>query len=217
MLAQSDIWIIFDNVQFTKRDWRNRNVIRINDGPQWLTIPVATKGKYTQLICETEVSEPEWFNVHKRKLLSAYSNFPHIEDLSNLLNEIGNLVENSIFLTEINTLITSLILKHMGVSIEIIDARNFRVTGNASERLAELCRQVNADCYSTGPAAKGYLEIDLFIHSGIEVNWMDYSKLPIDINGRNEWGEYSIVDLIAREGTQSLPRYIPSCTSYKDC
>lgn len=216
MLAQSDIWIVYDTVQFTKRDWRNRNIIRVNDGPQWLTIPVSSKGKYTQLICETEVSESEWFTVHKRKLLSTYCKFPYIADLTSLLNQIDPLVVESIFLTDINTHIASVILKYLGVSIEIVDARKFQVTGNASERLVQLCQHVNADNYLTGPAARDYMETDLFIHSGIEVKWMDYSKLPTDIHGQAESGEYSIVDLIAREGALSVRKYIPSCSNYKN-
>ena len=60
------------------------------------------------------------------------------------------------------------------------------------------------------------METDLFIHSGIEVKWMDYSKLPTDIHGQAESGEYSIVDLIAREGALSVRKYIPSCSNYKN-
>ena len=60
------------------------------------------------------------------------------------------------------------------------------------------------------------METDLFTRSGIEVKWMDYSKLPTDIDGKAESGEYSIVDLIAREGVQSVKNYIPSCNNYKN-
>ena len=211
MLAQSDIWIIYDNVQFTKRDWRNRNLIRLNESPQWLTIPVVTKGKYTQLICETEVSEPEWFIGHKRKLQAAYRNFPHFADLSTLLDKIGEQIGDFILLTEINTLITSKILEYLGVSIQIIDARNFQVSGNSSERLVRLCEQVDADVYLTGPAAQQYLETDLFSDSGINIKWMEYSQLPSDFSGKVGSGEYSIVDLIARKGTPEIREYIPGC------
>ena len=113
-------------------------------------------------------------------------------------------------------LIASVILEYLGVSIEIVDARKFQVTGNASERLLQLCQHVSADKYLTGPAARDYMETDLFTRSGIEVKWMDYSKLPTDIDGKAESGEYSIVDLIAREGVQSVKNYIPSCNNYKN-
>ena len=39
-----DEFILFDDMQYTKRDWRNRNIIKTAAGLKWLTIPVDSKG-----------------------------------------------------------------------------------------------------------------------------------------------------------------------------
>ena len=214
MIAQSDIWVIYDNVQFTKRDWRNRNIIRVNESPEWLTIPVNTKGKYKQLICETEISNSEWFTVHKQKLSAAYSNFPHYHDLSNFLNHIDFLIAGKRLLSDVNEIITRYLLEILGIAVEIVDSRNYNTAfENSSERLLEICKQVNADIYLSGPAAKDYLDSNMFLNSGIDLAWMDYSKLPTDLDGKAEAGEYSILDLIARKGFGALREYLPSCVA----
>src|ERR1700749_1660836 len=76
IIARVDEFILFDDVQFTKRDWRNRNVIKTASGLSWLTIPVVTKAKYEQLICETEIAEEDWTRKHWRTIASAYGKAP---------------------------------------------------------------------------------------------------------------------------------------------
>ena len=64
LIASVDEFIVLDDVQYTRRDWRNRNRIKTPQGPQWLTIPVRVSGRYTQLICETEVEDDSWAERH---------------------------------------------------------------------------------------------------------------------------------------------------------
>jgi hypothetical protein len=175
MLAQSDVWVIYDNVQFTKRDWRNRNLIRVDDQPKWLTVPVNTKGKYNQLINETTVSDPDWFQNHRNKLLASYSKFKYISDLEELITNL-----------------------------------DLPFAGNSTERLVSLCAEVDGHNYLTGPAARNYLEEEFFNQAKINIEWMNYGDLPLDLEGNFGTGEYSILDLIARVGITNLPAFIPS-------
>jgi hypothetical protein len=210
MLAQSDVWVIYDNVQFTKRDWRNRNLIRVDDQPKWLTVPVNTKGKYNQLINETTVSDPEWFRNHRNKLLASYSKFKHIADLEDLITNLDVPLSNASVLSDINRIIIKMILQLFDLEIEIVDAQDFSIAGNSTERLVSLCAEVGGDNYLTGPAARNYLEEDFFNQAKIKIEWMKYDELPLDLEGNYGTGEYSILDLIARVGIANLPNFLPS-------
>jgi hypothetical protein len=64
LIHMVDEFVLFDTAQYTRRDWRNRNVIKTRNGLLWLTIPVAVKGRYLQTIQQTEVSEPSWKEHH---------------------------------------------------------------------------------------------------------------------------------------------------------
>jgi hypothetical protein len=79
LIRAADEFILLDDVQFTKRDWRSRNRIKTKDGPSWLTIPVHTKGKYQQTIAETAVSDAEWSRRHWQTIRGAYARAPYFE------------------------------------------------------------------------------------------------------------------------------------------
>src|SRR5437868_3785271 len=80
MIRAVDEFILYDDVQYTRRDWRNRNRIKTPQGLQWLTIPVDVKGKYSQPICETRVADPRWAERHWKSIVHNYGRTDHIED-----------------------------------------------------------------------------------------------------------------------------------------
>lgn len=58
LIAFVDEFIIYDDMQYTKRDWRNRNRIKTSQGLQWITVPVQVKGRFHQKIRETLIDGP---------------------------------------------------------------------------------------------------------------------------------------------------------------
>ena len=70
--AGVDVFVLYDDVQYTKRDWRNRNRIKTAHGTKWLTVPVQVTGKYLQPIREVEISDPGWADTHWRTLVHHY-------------------------------------------------------------------------------------------------------------------------------------------------
>ena len=79
LIHSVDEFILFDDMQFTRRDWRNRNLVKTPRGLEWITIPVNVKGRYLQKICETQVSEPDWGETHWATLLHNYSKAPFFD------------------------------------------------------------------------------------------------------------------------------------------
>ena len=77
MIASVDEFILYDDMQFTRRDWRNRNLIKTPTGLQWLTIPVKVKGKFEQKIRETEIEGHDWAKTHWQSLVHNYGKAKH--------------------------------------------------------------------------------------------------------------------------------------------
>ena len=97
-----DEFILFDDMQYTKRDWRNRNIIKTAAGLKWLTIPVDSKGKYTQRICDTKTSDPSWTEKHWNTLVHNYSKAAYFENYETQLKELYTRCADEPFLSKIN-------------------------------------------------------------------------------------------------------------------
>ena len=82
MIAAVDEFILYDDMQYTRRDWRNRNQIKTSQGVQWLTVPVQAKGKYHQKIRHTEIDGLDWASVHWKALAQNYRRAPHFDEIA---------------------------------------------------------------------------------------------------------------------------------------
>ena len=88
LIRSVDEFVFFDDVQYTRRDWRNRNLIKTPNGPQWLTVPVEVSGRFTQKISETIVSGTSWRNDHLKTLLLNYKKSSYFPEVYNLIEPI---------------------------------------------------------------------------------------------------------------------------------
>lgn len=199
-----DIFIVYDDMQYTKRDWRNRNKLKTAQGLKWLTIPVEVKGKYFQKINETEVSDSEWATKHWKTINQYYSNAPYFKDYKQLIEPLY-LECNLNNLSEINIRLIEAINSILNITTKIIRSSEFDLIEGKSERLVDLCKQVNATSYYSGPAAKNYMDVALFENENISVNYFDYSNYPVysQLYGVFEHG-VTVLDLIFNEGKNAI-------------
>lgn len=174
-IASSDVFIIYDDMQYTKRDWRNRNLIKTPNGAKWLSIPVEVKGKYLQKINETKVSDLNWNVNHLKTLSENYSKAPYFNAEKLWLEDLY-VNCNSRWLTEINTYFIHAICRKLDVNVEIRDSRDFELKGDKTEKLVNVCKDLGAKRYLTGPAAKAYMDEQIFENSQIEIVYSDYSN-----------------------------------------
>lgn len=205
LIDKADTFVFLDCVQYTRRDWRNRNIICLNGSEHWLSIPVNSKGKYHQSIRETRTSGPDWAPQHIQMLRHAYSGSPFFAEtfpwLENLYEKIGPMP----LLADITVTMTKEICAAIGIKSDFDLSSQHLPQEDPSARLLTLCKYHQADVYLSGPAAKGYLDIQMFANAGVEVHFMDYSgyapyrQLPDGIT-RN----LSIVDLLFDKGPDSL-------------
>ena len=201
IIAKSDVFVIYDEVQYTKNDWRNRNIILTQNGPNWITIPVRVNN-LDQKIFETKIESTNWNRKNYNSIIFNYSKDPFFKDFKDFLEELYNV--NSEFLSEINIRYIRAICDLLGIKTRILDSRELNLKGNKSEKLLCACEKLNADVYLTGPAAKSYLDTDLFKASGVGVKWMDYSNYPTYKQIYEPFNHsVSIIDLILNNGSNS--------------
>jgi hypothetical protein len=193
-----DEFVLYDSVQYTKNDWRNRNKIKTKQGIIWITIPV--KHSISQRIDEIEVLDNKWRKKHWRTLVQNYSKSKYFNLYMNIFNNCY-LNADEFFLSKINYSFICEINKILGITTKISWSTDYNISGEKTEKLLNICKQANATEYISGPAAKNYLDEKLFKQENIKVTWMDYSSYP-EYNQLYPPFEHavSILDLIFNEG-----------------
>jgi hypothetical protein len=212
LLSRADEAILYDSVQYTRRDWRNRNQIKTPQGVTWITVPVQTTGRLTQSIDEARVDRG-WAEKHMRSIELAYRRSPAFESTAAQLFSTLAEVANEPLLTHINERLLRTIMDWLGIGTPmrrctaVLGRENMRKM-EPSERLIALCCAVGAQRYLSAPAARAYLDQERFAQAGIAVEWMSYDGYP---TYPQLWGAFvpnvSIVDLLLNTG-QKAPRYL---------
>jgi hypothetical protein len=199
-----DIFIVYDDMQYTKRDWRNRNLIKTPRGLYWLTIPVEVKGKYSQKINETKIADKSWRFSHLQTLKQNYSKAPCYKETKDFIDDLYNTCHYE-FLTDINLHFINGINKYLKITTPIRLSSEFKLHEERNQRLINICKDVNTTDYYSGPSAKSYMNETMFAANNINVHYFDYSSYPIYVQlyGEFEHG-VSILDLIFNKGLESI-------------
>ncbi len=176
IIREVDLFVFYDDVQYTKNDWRNRNRIKTPQGVQWLTIPVGAN--LDRLICDVTFPESRWQQKHWKSLVQCYSAAPHWKWLGEFLHYVY-LERKWKTLSELNQYaITTISRTFLGFTTEFRDSREFPVKGRKQERLLDLLSQVNATDYLSGPAARDYIDAADFHARGINLVYKSYQGYP---------------------------------------
>lgn len=171
-----DEFIFYDDVQYTKNDWRNRNKVKCSSGTQWLTIPVQSSN--ASLICEVMLPENTWNVKHMKTIEALYSKAPYFKKYKDFL-EYVYMERSWNSLSELNQyLITSISSEFLGISTDFKDSREYKSEGNKLDRLLNLLSKSKADLYVSGPAAKDYIDSTRFEEQGIELVYKNYDNYP---------------------------------------
>jgi hypothetical protein len=207
LIGRCDEYVIFDHVQYVRRHWHNRNVIKTAAGLKWLTIPVLSKGRYEQTIDEVEV-EKSWAEKHWRAIELSYGRAPFFDSLGDTVRGWYERAAKEALLTEVNAIFLKEIAALLGLRTRIVRDGAYPAQGVKSERLLAIVRAAGADRYLSGPSAKAYFDEPLFANAGIAVEWMSYdgyAEYP-QLHGPFE-PAVSALDLLFNVGSDA-PRYL---------
>jgi len=203
MIASVDEFIFYDDMQYTRRDWRNRNQIKTLDGRKWLTVPVKVKGKYFQKIRDTEIDGVNWADVHWKTLALTYRHAPFFDEVAKIIEPIYGLRKYT-YLSELNQTLIRVICSYLGIQTKISNSWDYNLIDGKTERLLDLCLQAGGTEYLSGPSAKNYIEEHLFLERGIRLSWFDYSSYPVYKQLYGEFiHEVTILDLLFNCGKDS--------------
>ena len=176
LIASVDLFVIYDAVQYTRRDWRNRNRIKTEHGLKWLTVPVRSKGNYDQSVDAMVIRDKDFAAAHRRQLEASYARAPFF---GWTMNALAPALDKPVaLLSTLNTDLLKCICARIGISTPVVDCRDFELAEDPSERLASIAEQSGADLYVSGPAARAYLDETMFAARGIAVEWFDYADYP---------------------------------------
>ena len=202
MINMVDEFILYDEVQYTKNDWRNRNKIQTNQGVQWLTIPVRQK-ELSQLIKDTKIQDKRWRKKHWSTIQQTYSKAKYFKEYKDIFEELYLNSEEE-YLSQINYKFITTICNILGITTKIRWSNEFDLIDGQTEKLLGICKDCNANVYISGPAAKDYFDEELAQKENIKVEWMDYSGYP-EYKQLHEPFEHAvtILDLIFNEGSNA--------------
>jgi WbqC-like protein family len=175
---RADVVVLYDDVQYTRRDWRNRNRIKTAQGTKWITVPVRVKGRYTQNINEVEISDTEWAKSHWGSIEAAYAKAPYFARYGDRLLDLYQQASKLSMLSTVNHLLLTEIGQWLRIDTPFRWSTEFAASGGQTERLVGICQELGATEYLSGPAAKSYLDVEQFEQVGIAVEWMDFSHYP---------------------------------------
>jgi hypothetical protein len=202
-LYKSDVFVLYDDVQFDKHGWRNRNRIKTPAGPQWLTVPVLThgRGKPTNREVEIDTGQP-WGAKHLRALRGNYSKAPAFAEVFHRLEPVLSRPWKR--LLDLNRAILDALCELLAITRDIRLSSELGVSGEKTERLVEMCRATGATIYLTGDSARDYLDEPQFAAQRVAVEYHNY-RHPTYVQLHGGFVPYlSVVDLLMNHGRDSL-------------
>ena len=204
-ILKSDIFIILDDVQFTKNSYINRNKIKTPNGNQWISVPVKSKGRFGQLINEVEINSLE---KTKRKIKNSIkANYGKSKYFNEIFSMIEPMFESNI-LSEVNESLIIRICEYLNLQTGFVKSSELHTQQfDSTEKLIHLCKEVNATSYLSGFGGNNYQDSLMFNKNDIELKTSTFNH-P---NYPQLWGGFipnlSIIDLLFNCGKESI-RYL---------
>ena len=204
IMHDADVFVFYDDVQYTMNDWRNRNRVKTANGVVWLTIPVGDQNDRN--ICDVVIRDKSWTRKHWMTIEQSYHRAPGFPQYRDFFKNVYTRPWES--LSVLNQTMIRAIADVLGIRTQILDSRDFGLSGKGSDRLLMLLQRIGATDYVSGPSAQSYLDAEMCAQAGVRVHWKDYSSYPPYPQLHGTYApNLSIVDLLMNCG-EDAPRYI---------
>ena len=202
-MQRADVFVLYDDVQFDKNGWGNRNRIKSPSGePHWLTVPVRIDS-LNQKINETKIDNRQpWARKHIGTIRQFYAKAPYLNQYLPALESL--LIEREWeYLVDLDLAVIELLRSWLGIERQILRSSQLEIAGERSQRLLNMCLHFGARCYLSGDAAKAYLDLQSFADHGIQVEWQEYQH-PVYQQQHGQFVPFlSVVDLLLNCGEKS--------------
>jgi len=202
-IGKSDCFVFLDTAQFEKGGFQNRNRIRRPDSWMWLTVPIKSKGRFKQKICEVEINySVSWQERHLNSIKMNYARAPFFCDLEEYFKKIYS--SRWKYLMDLNVRLIQFFLKYLKINTPFYYESKLKTTQKNTDRIIEICEKLGADTYLSGVGARAYLDEEKFRRARIKLIYQDF-KYPVykQCFGTNFIPNLSIIDLIFNCGKKS--------------
>lgn len=203
-MYRSDVFVVYEDVQYDKNGWRNRNRIKTANGVQWLTVPVLVDFKGRPLINEVEIdNKSNWRRKHLLSISQNYSKARFYRQYIGMFEEAYS--RDWKILIDIDMYFITKLVECLGMDgKKIIRSSTLGIKGDRIERLIGICKTFEADTFYEGASGRNYISGDRFAEHGIKVEYQDY-KHPIYNQLYGDFVPYlSVIDLLFNHGEESL-------------
>lgn len=200
-IASVDVFIFYDDVQYTKGDWRNRNLIKTSQGVEWITVPVRHR-TLAKLIRDTEIDySSDWIARHLRVWEKWYGSCPYFDDALTILHDVFS--RPHITISTLDMDLVHVICAYLRIDTPTRIASDLDASSGRTDRIIDIVRKVGGTTYLSGPSADTYLDKAAFREAGITLEYKTYDYSPYP----QPWGDYlggvTILDLIANCGPKA--------------
>ncbi len=205
LFLKSDLFLVYDNVQFDKDGWRNRNRIKTPNGPQWLTVPVLTKGQDWPTNKEIKINNKEpWKRKHLNGLKMNYAKAPHFQEIYALFEPIYAQEWES--LLDLNMACIRTMNDYLGITtpFQFSSDLNLDLPEEKNQKLIEICKHLKADQFYEPEGGKGYIDAECFKSQGIDLTFQNFQH-PVYPQLHGPFVPFlSTVDLLFNCGKESI-------------
>jgi len=203
LIYNCDLFVLLDDVQYTKKDWRNRNRIRTKDGWIWLTVPVLTKNKQGQLINEVKINSS--INWRRKHLMSIEINYNKTKYFNNYFSYFEKLYTSDWeYLLDLNIEIINWVVKMLNIKTPIIKSSGLNAKGKKEDKVINICKKLGATELYDSKAAQNILSLDEINKNEIKVKFQDYQHPVYNQIYKPFLPFMSVIDLFFQYGPKSL-------------
>lgn len=203
-MARADTFVFYDDVQYTKNDWRNRNRIKTPHGVKWLTVPVLTSGQFGSRIMDIKIDDTKnWKRDHLGTIKFAYNKAPYFDAY---FPPLAKIIENAgDKLCDLNIELILFLAASLGIKTKFLRVSSLAIpTAEKNQRLIEVCHRLGADSFYEGAAGADYIDVLLFAKGGIKITFQDYQHPVYNQMHGSFVSHLSIIDILFNEGPKSL-------------
>jgi len=201
-IAKSDLFIFLDDVQYKKREFQNRNKIKTASGPLWLTVPVVTKGHYTQNIKDVLINnEEDWASDHLKSIEHNYSKAACFQEHRQFFQALYKKKHEMLIDTSMEMINYS--LNYLNIQTPVKMSSEFQIKSMSTQRIIDLCKAAGADTYLSGSGGRDYMDVSLFEKNNIKLLFQDFKHPQYPQLFGSFEPFLSIVDLFLNCGIES--------------
>lgn len=172
-LILADLFIVYDDAQFVKGGWHNRDRIKTAQGPAWITVPVIKKNRAGQGIYEVEIpAQDTWRQKHLRTIKASYRKAPNFAEVFTLIEGVYSAEHHA--LCAHNWALIEVFMDYFSIQIDVQWSSKIDAAGKSNAQLIDMMRRVDCGTYLSGTGAKDYVDEEMWRDAGIELVWQEF-------------------------------------------